>query len=61
MSYFVAEVSNWSSTASLMKLIEAETVDCLRSFSKYKSYTQKLCAEYSTIVIIPDYIVIYST
>ena len=33
ISYFIAEVSTWSSTASLMKPIGAETVDCLRSFS----------------------------
>ena len=35
ISYFIAEVSTWSSTASLMKPIGAETVDCLRSFSIY--------------------------
>ena len=37
ISYFIAEVSTWSSTASLMKPIRAETVDCLRSFSKLNS------------------------
>ena len=38
ISFYIAEVSTWLSTASLMKPIEAETVDCLRSFSIYIIY-----------------------